>query len=332
MPASARTHKTTAQFYLGILAGNRSALAKAITLTESTLASDRAKSEQLIKKVLPHTGQSIRIGISGVPGVGKSTFIEVFGELLTRHGKKVGVLTIDPSSQRTKGSILGDKTRMERLSRNPHVFIRPSPSALALGGVTYHTREAILLCEAAGFDVILIETVGVGQSETEVRSMVDFFLLLMLAGAGDELQGIKKGIMEMVDGIAINKADGPNYKPSLMAKADAISALHLQPASQSGWIPRVSTISSKENKGIEEVWNMIGDYEKLARDTGYFQENRTQQNQQWLEESIEDHFRNLTNNSKINKLKKQLLKRVASNELLPVEAARLIWKSLTKIG
>lgn len=331
MAATTSAPKTIAQFCQGILAGNRSVLAKAITLSESTLASDRKKSEQLIKKVLPYTGKSIRIGISGVPGVGKSTFIEVFGELLTRHGKKVGVLTIDPTSQRTGGSILGDKTRMERLSRNPHVFIRPSPSALALGGVTYHTREAILLCEAAGFDVILIETVGVGQSETEVRSMVDFFLLLMLAGAGDELQGIKKGIMEMVDGIAINKADGQNQKPSQIAKADAINAVHMQPASPSGWVPRVLTISSLENKGIEEVWKMIGDYETQARKTGYFQENRIQQNQEWLEESIEGHFRNLINNPKISKQKKQLLKRVADNDLLPAEAARLLWKDITRI-
>lgn len=331
MAAASPAPKTVAQFCQGILAGNRSVLAKAITLSESTLAPDRKKSEQLIKKVLPHTGQSIRIGISGVPGVGKSTFIEVFGELLTRYGKKVGVLTIDPTSQRTRGSILGDKTRMERLSRNPHVFIRPSPSALALGGVTYHTREAILLCEAAGFDVILIETVGVGQSETEVRSMVDFFLLLMLAGAGDELQGIKKGIMEMVDGIAINKADGQNQKPSQLAKADAISALHLQHASPSGWVPRVLTISALENRGIEDVWKMIIDYGKLTRDSGYFQENRTQQDEEWLEESIEGHFRNLISHPKISRQKKQLLKKVANHDILPTEAARLLWKSITKI-
>ncbi len=332
MPALSHTPKTAAQFSQGILAGSRSVLAKAITLTESTLAADRIKSEQLIKKLLPHTGQSIRIGISGVPGVGKSTFIEVFGELLTRHGKKVGVLTIDPSSQKTRGSILGDKTRMERLSRNPHVFIRPSPSALALGGVTYHTREAILLCEAAGFDIILIETVGVGQSETEVKSMVDFFLLLMLTGAGDELQGIKKGIMEMVDGIAINKTDGTNQKPSLMAKADAINALHMQPVSPSGWVPRVLTISALENKGIDDVWKMIREYEKLARDTGYFEENRIHQNKQWLDESIEGHFRYLTSSPRIIRQKKQLLKKVSGHGLLPTEAARLLWKSIRKIG
>lgn len=332
MPATARKQRTATQYCQDILAGDRSALAKAITLTESTLTADRKKSEQLIRKVLRLSGRSIRIGISGIPGVGKSTFIEVFGDLLTRHGKKVGVLTIDPTSQKTKGSILGDKTRMERLSRNPHVFIRPSPSALALGGVTYHTREAILLCEAAGFDVILIETVGVGQSETEVRGMVDFFLLLMLAGGGDELQGIKKGIMEMVDGIAINKADGQNQMPSQMAKADATNALHLQPASPSGWVPRVLTISARENKGIEEVWKMIQEYEKMANETGYFKENRTLQNQKWLDESIQGQFRDLANSPKIVRQKNQLLKKVASHDLLPTEAARLLWKSIRNLS
>ena len=237
----------------GILAGERAMLAKAITVAESSLEKDRQTLEELIKQLLPHTGKSIRIGITGVPGVGKSTFIETFGELLTSKSTKVAVLAIDPTSQKTKGSILGDKTRMERLGRNPNVFIRPSPSGLALGGVSYHTRETILLCEAAGYDVILIETVGVGQSETIVRSMVDFFLLLMLAGAGDELQGIKKGIIEMADGIAINKADGENLKATLQAQADAQHALHLRAASASGWTPKVLTVSSTENKGIEDL-------------------------------------------------------------------------------
>jgi LAO/AO transport system kinase len=281
---------------------------------------------------MPHTGHSIRIGISGVPGVGKSTFIESFGQLLTKQGRRVGVLTIDPSSQKTKGSILGDKTRMEKLSQNPNVFIRPSPSALALGGVTYHTREAILLCEAAGFDVILVETVGVGQSETSVRNMVDFLLLLMLAGAGDELQGLKKGIMEMVDGIAINKADGTNLKPSQMARADALNALHLQHPSPSGWVPHVLTISSIENRGIEDVWRMILAYQQKTTDSGYFDENRKAQYQQWLEESIEGHFRDILNSPAILKQKNLLLKKVMQQTLLPAEAARSLWRRMSTPG
>jgi LAO/AO transport system kinase len=328
MPRQIVAPLSAAQFYNGVLAGDRAVLAKAITLTESTLAADRLKSERLLKKLMPYTGQSIRIGISGVPGVGKSTFIEVFGELLTHHGKKVGVLTVDPTSQKSGGSILGDKTRMERLSRNPHVFIRPSPSSLALGGVTYHTREAILLCEAAGFDIILVETIGVGQSETQVRSMVDFFLLLMLAGAGDELQGIKKGIMEMVDGIAINKAEGNNIQASQMAKADALNALHLQPGHVSGWTPQVLTMSARNNYGIDKVWDMIREFHQHALATGYFEDNRLQQMKQWLEEDVDAYFRNLMSKPNVLLQKKQLLKRVIDRLILPSEAARLLWKRL----
>lgn len=303
-------------------------LARAITIIESSLAADRQVQQELLKQLLPNTGKSIRIGITGVPGVGKSTFIETFGELLTSQGKKVAVLAIDPSSQKTKGSILGDKTRMEKLSRNPNVFIRPSPSGLALGGVTYHTRETILLCEAAGYDVILIETMGVGQSETLVRSMCDFFLLLMLAGAGDELQGIKKGIMEMADGIAINKADGDNLKAAVQAQADARSALHLQAAPVSGWNPMVLAVSSTENKGIDEVWRMIQEHHRYTTSTGYFLSNRQLQKKQWLEESIESQFRYFMNQKVIAEKKEQLLKEVMSDTLLPVEAARKFWEEV----
>ena len=316
------------QFLEGVLAGERSVLAKAITLAESSLEKDRQSLEALIKQLLPHTGKSIRIGITGVPGVGKSTFIEVFGELLTRLEKKVAVLAIDPSSQRTKGSILGDKTRMENLSRNPNVFIRPSPSGLALGGVAYHTRETILLCEAAGYDVILIETVGVGQSETLVRSMVDFFLLLLLAGAGDELQGIKKGIIEMADGIAINKADGQNLKAALQAQADARNALHLQTVPASGTSPKVLAISCVENKGIDDVWKMIQEHYASTISTGYFLTNRQLQNKQWMDESIESQVREFMNGKGQMKRKDQLLQQVMKNTLLPSEAARKFWEGL----
>jgi LAO/AO transport system kinase len=329
MPART-TSLTALELEKGIRAGERAVLAKAITLAESTHAADQKKIRSVIKRLLPFTGQAIRVGITGVPGVGKSTFIETFGEVLTRAGKKVAVLTVDPTSQKTKGSILGDKTRMEKLSRNPHVYIRPSPTGSALGGVTYHTREAMLLCEAAGFDVILIETVGVGQSETVVRSMVDFFLLLMLAGAGDELQGIKKGIMEMADGIVITKADGANLKAANEAKADALQALHFQQAPASGWKIKTLTVSALENRGVEDVWRMIQEYEAHTRKSGYFVESRVQQQEQWLEESVERMFREQLDSPKLAKIKAQLIRKVRKNELLPSEAAEELWRSLVK--
>lgn len=331
MKATTNSNMSLSELSLAILTGKRSVLAKAITLAESTLDSDRQLVEHLLKQLLPHTGKSIRIGITGVPGVGKSTFIEVFGEQLASAGKKIGVLTIDPSSQKTKGSILGDKTRMEQLSRNPHVFIRPSPSALALGGVSYHTREAVLLCEAAGFDVILVETVGVGQSETYVRSMVDFFLLLMLAGAGDELQGIKKGITEMADGIVITKADGENLKATRQAHADASQAQHFQTPSPSGWKTKVLTVSVIEKRGLTEVWKMIQDYKDHALSTGYFHENRKLQQKQWLEESVDSYFRELMGEPQIIEKKEELLKEVMKNILLPTDAARQLWDYVVSV-
>lgn len=316
----------------GILSGNRSVLARAITLAESTRTDDRKKIAQVLRKLLPSTGNSIRIGITGVPGVGKSTFIEVFGELLAREGRQIAVLTIDPTSQKTKGSILGDKTRMERLSRNPSVFIRPSPTGLALGGVTYHTREAILLCEAAGFNTMLIETVGVGQSETIVRGMVDFFLLLMLTGAGDELQGIKKGIMEMADGIVISKADGQNKKAAGQAKADALQALHFHSPSRSGWKPKVHTVSSIENTGLVDVWKMIQAFHQHGKAEGYFSQNRKDQQTHWLDEILESDFREVLGSPQVAKKKQQLLNQILNKGILPTDAALELWKVVIKRG
>lgn len=272
----------------GIRSGNRVILSQAITLAESTLDSDRELSSQLVQEVLPMTGKSLRIGITGVPGVGKSTFIEAFGKMLLDKGKKVAVLAVDPTSQLSKGSILGDKTRMELLAADKRAFIRPSPSGHTLGGVSARTREAMLLCEAAGFDVILVETVGVGQSETAVKNMVDFFLLLMLAGAGDELQGIKKGIMEMADGLVIHKSDGDNLDLAKKAKSNYQSALHLFPQSEKNWSPKVLLASSMTGMGLEKVWDLIVEYEQKMKDSTFWDSNRATQRVNWLEDQIQD--------------------------------------------
>ncbi|TGL62668.1 methylmalonyl Co-A mutase-associated GTPase MeaB [Leptospira jelokensis] len=272
----------------GILAGNRTSLSKAITLVESNLEAHNDKAQAILELVMPKVGNSIRIGITGVPGVGKSTFIESFGSFILEQNRKLAVLAIDPSSQRTKGSILGDKTRMEVLSKSENAFIRPSPSSGSLGGVARKTRESMYLCEAAGFDTIIIETVGVGQSETQVHSMVDFFLLLMLAGAGDELQGIKRGIMEMADLIAINKADGPNEAYATRARAEYESALHLFPAPESKWTPRATTCSGLGGKGIDEIWKLIQDYITTTKTNGYYAKNREDQTKTWFEESLRE--------------------------------------------
>lgn len=297
-------------------------LAKAITLVESTRADDMELASQLMDAILPRTGNAIRIGITGIPGVGKSTFIEAFGEFLTSEGKKVAILTIDPSSQLTKGSILGDKTRMETLSKNPFAFIRPSSSGNVLGGVAGKTREAMLLCEAAGFEVILVETVGVGQSEVAVRNMVDFFLLLMLAGAGDELQGIKKGIMEMADALVITKADGDNVKHATEAQAEYQHALHLFPSKKSGWSPTVMVSSAQERTGIKEVWKTIENYQRKTNDTGYFQENRQQQNQLWFHEYFEILLKtDFEKNEQLKKLRTKLGDDVGDQKVSPFKAA-----------
>ena len=269
-----------------VLNGDKIILSKAITLVESTLESDHLIAEKVIEKILPHTGNSVRIGITGVPGVGKSTFIESFGKLVTSLKLKLAVLAIDPSSQRSKGSILGDKTRMSNLAIDPMAYIRPSASGSSLGGVGTKTRETMLLCEAAGFEVIFIETVGVGQSETTVKGMVDFFLLLMLAGAGDELQGIKKGIMEMADVIAITKADSDNKSKCERAQREYKNALHLFPPSENGWYPTVLTCSAVENKGLDAIWEEIEKYTKEMKEKGFFYSNRKFQNVEWMHDII----------------------------------------------
>jgi LAO/AO transport system kinase len=276
----------------GILKGNITILSQAVTLIESSKQEHQQLAQEIIEKCLPHTGLSARIGFTGVPGAGKSTSIDSFGMHIIKQGHKLAVLAIDPSSERSKGSILGDKTRMEALSREKNAFIRPSPTAGSLGGVARKTRETIILCEAAGFDTVFVETVGVGQSETAVHSMVDFFLLIQLAGTGDELQGIKRGIMEMADGIVINKADGDNLERAKMAASGFRNALHLFPPTESGWIPRVLTYSGYYAIGIREVWDMINEYLTYTRNNGYFDKKRNEQAKYWMYESINEMLRN----------------------------------------
>jgi len=285
--AKPKNSLSTDSYVKGILARNITVLSKAITLVESKLKSDLEFAQEIIEQCLPHSGNSIRIAVSGIPGAGKSSFIDVFGSLLTKEfGKKVAVLTVDPSSQISKGSILGDKVRMEKLSNDENAYIRPSPSSGSLGGVTRSTRESIILCEAAGFDVIIIETVGVGQSEITVRSMVDFFLLLHLSGTGDELQGIKRGIIEIADAIAVNKCDGDNIKKAELAKREIENAVHLFHQSESGWQTRVMTCSAIKNTGIEDIWSMIEEYIGHVLENGFFDLNRNQQSKSWLYETI----------------------------------------------
>jgi LAO/AO transport system kinase len=272
----------------GIRKGDISMLGQAITLVESSLESHQKAAQELIASCLPFSGKAFRLGITGVPGAGKSTFIESMGKHIIKEGGKLAVLAIDPSSERSSGSILGDKTRMEELAGSQRAYIRPSPSGGTLGGVARKTRETIILCEAAGFDTIFVETVGVGQSETAVHSMVDFFLLVMLAGAGDELQGIKRGIMEMADTIVINKADGNNIQKARRAQAEFANALHLFPPSQSGWIPKVLTCSSLYSKGISEIWQLVKEYASFAKSSGYMTEKRLEQSRYWMYETLRD--------------------------------------------
>ena len=304
-----------------IIKGDRTALGKGITLLESTLLEHEKEAQELLTECLPNSGKSIRVGITGVPGVGKSTFIEVFGKLLTSQGKKVAVLAIDPTSEQTQGSILGDKSRMHELAANENAFIRPSPSSGTLGGVANKTRESVILCEAAGYDVILVETVGVGQSETTVSNLVDFFLLLMLAGAGDELQGIKRGIMELADGLIINKADGDNITNANNAALAYKRALHLFPVMENGWTPQVSTCSAIENTGIDTIWDMITTYDAQMSASGWKNENRYRQNIYWLHHIVKEELGSKQYNSLLAKgelkmLEKELTKGKTIYQLL----------------
>jgi len=314
---------SVSQFVDGILNGDITTLSQAVTLVESSKPEHQEIAQEIIVKCLPFSGNSVRIGITGVPGVGKSTFIEAMGKHITSKGQKLAVLAIDPSSERTKGSILGDKTRMEDLSIDPKAYIRPSPSAGSLGGVARKTRETIILCEAAGFNHIFIETVGVGQSETAVHSMVDFFLLLMLAGAGDELQGIKRGIMEMADAITINKADGNNIEKAGLARIQYQNALHLFPAAESGWNPKVLTCSAYMKTGISEIWETIDEYLTHVKSTDYFQHRRNEQSKFWMYETINEQLRNnFYQNEKIKALMAESEDKVLKEEISSFVAAK----------
>ena len=314
---------TVEQYVDGILAGNITILSRAVTLIESSLPEHQELAQEIIVRCLPYAGKSVRLGITGVPGAGKSTFIEALGLHVLESGSKLAVLAIDPSSERSKGSILGDKTRMERLSAMSNAYIRPSPSAGSLGGVARKTRETIVLCEAAGYDNIFIETVGVGQSETAVHSMVDFFLLIMISGAGDELQGIKRGIMEMADSIIINKADGQNVHKAELARAQYRNALHLFPPAKSGWTPRVETCSSINFSGIDTVWDMILEFVNHTKNNGYFDIHRKEQSQYWMYETINENlkrsfYQNNALKDKINEYESKVL----NDEISSFEAAK----------
>jgi LAO/AO transport system kinase len=323
-----KSQRTADGLFNDLLSGKREALSACITLLESSLETDRGLANDLIQKCLPHTGKSMRIGITGVPGVGKSTFIESFGKELVAKGHKVAVLAIDPSSSASGGSILGDKTRMNELSVMEEVFIRPSAAGVTLGGVARKTRESIFLCEAAGYDRILIETVGVGQSETLVHSMVDFFLLLMLSGAGDELQGIKRGIMEMADALVITKADGDNQKKAQMASREYANALHLFPPKDSNWIAPSFTCSAYTNENIDKVLETIESYLNLTTTNGWFDNHRRIQDKYWLRETIKEMILNdFFGNSHFTNELQELENKVYQGELSSFHAADLLYKS-----
>ncbi len=318
-----RPQYTASEYVEGIRKGNKVMLSQAVTMIESALPAHQTMAAEIIEKCLPYAGHSVRWGITGVPGAGKSTSIEAFGMELLRQGHKLAVLAIDPSSERSRGSILGDKTRMEQLSVQEDAFIRPSPSGCSLGGVARKTRESIVLCEAAGFDTVFVETVGVGQSETAVHSMVDFFLLIQIAGAGDELQGIKRGIMEMSDGIAINKADGDNYQRARLAAAHYRNALQLFPMPEAGQRPKVITYSGLEQIGIHDVLKMVDEYISLVRSNGVFEARRRRQESYWMRETIDEALKNhFYLNPEIETLIAQKEQQVLGQEITPFRAAQ----------
>ena len=324
---------STDEYVEGILAGNITTLSQAITLVESANPAHYAQAQEIIERCLPHAGHSVRIGITGVPGAGKSTFIEAVGNMVTSLRHKLAVLAIDPSSERSGGSILGDNTRMESICHNPDVFIRPSPSAGSLGGVARKTRETIVLCEAAGFDVIFIETVGVGQSETAVHSMVDMFMLLQISGAGDELQGIKRGIMEMADTMVITKADGENVRKAELARTQFQGALRLFPLPESGWRPKVYTCSAVAGTGLEEVWKGVEEFLDHIHANGYFQHNRNRQNKYWMYETINEalrgsFYRDPAVEARIGEYEKRVLEDRISSFVAAKELLELYFKEL----
>ena len=320
------------EYIEGILSGNKMILSKAITLIESSLQKHHDLAQSILEACIPHSGKSVRIGITGVPGAGKSTFIEAFGKHLTERGHKLAVLAIDPSSERSKGSILGDKTRMEELSVDAHAFIRPSPSACSLGGVARKTAETLILCEAAGYDVIFIETVGVGQSETAVHNMVDFFLLLMISGAGDELQGIKRGIMEMADAIVINKADGDNVKKAELTRIQLTSALRLFPPAQSDWKPPVILASALYKSGMDEIWQIINQYKQQTTQSGFFEQNRVRQLKErfnaFMQEELLDNF---YENPQVKQAIEQLQQQITDKKINPYTAGKNVLDKYLKL-
>lgn len=314
--------KDPQEYIEGVLSQDRLLLARTITLVESTLPAHQKLAKTIVNQLLPHTGKGVRLGITGVPGAGKSTFIESFGMMLTEKGHRVAVLAIDPSSTRSGGSILGDKTRMEKLAVHDKAFIRPSPSSGTLGGVGRKTRETMLLCEAAGYDVVIIETVGVGQSETTVASMVDFFLVLMIAGAGDELQGMKKGVLEVADAIVINKADGDNIMHAELAQKQYQAALHMLMPASPVWSPPVLTCSSTEHKGIDKIWETILDHKTKLTDAGEMAEKRKEQALDWMSFLLDEGLRQwFYNNQQVMKILPQLQKNVAKGLTSPAAAA-----------